>query len=106
MRGVEVFPAALARTASGESESLHRVGQTSKVSRGGECTGKRPQLGGSSLRALGSNLTWAWAVVVAGGGHNGNSRNAVPFERSTFTTLKGHLTTLKGHLHSVSEHMG
>lgn len=23
----------------------------------------------------------------------GNSRNAVPFDRSTFTTLRGHLTT-------------
>lgn len=64
MRGVEVFPAALARTASGESESLHRMGQTSKVSGGGGCTGRRPQLGGSSktnpvpMQVPGSSLTW------------------------------------------------
>lgn len=74
MRGVEVFPAALARTASGESESLRRVGQTSKVSRGGECTGRRPQLGGSSLRALGSSLTWAWAVAAGVGAQWGTAK--------------------------------
>lgn len=63
MRGVEVFPTALARMASGDGESLHGMGQTSKVSRGGGCTGRRPQLGGSSktnpvpMQVLGSSLT-------------------------------------------------
>lgn len=41
LRGVEVLLAALASMASGESEGLHGVGETSRVS-AGECTVRRP----------------------------------------------------------------
>lgn len=96
----EVLLAALARMASGESEGLHGVSKTSRVSRDGECMGRRLwEQQDQPCPCVGFCWTQAGATVVG-------NESVVPFERIIFTTFKVYLITLKGHLCPFSEHMG